>query len=637
MAINERMKAVQAAMGEIEKTHGKGAIMMFGDKAVNVMPSIPTGAINLDLAIGVGGVPRGRVVELYGPESCLDKDTFIQYGVRMPDGTLANHKGGSIERLWERFHGEPASGNGKGKYIRPATIGAEFWAPSVNEDGRIFSNKIVDVVKTGVKPCWKVTTLCGETIIASAEHKFYLGDKYVPLSELEPGMQVFIHNNTHFKVDEKDAADSYTGRVYLCVKNHPVAGTKHIRDKEHGYDYVYKKLARARAVVEAGMNEMSLHDYVERLNSGDLGGLVFLEREDHVHHLDEMVSNDSPDNLAVISAKEHGVLHSLERHNNLRFTMVLATISSIEPVGDRETYDIRMTSPFNNYVADGFVVHNSGKSTLCLSIVAQAQKAGGIAAYIDAEHAMDPDYASKCGVNIDELFISQPSSGEEALSIVETLVKSGGVDIIIVDSVAALTPQAELDGDMGAASMGLQARLMGQAMRKLTAIMAKSNTTVVFINQLREKIGVMFGSPETTPGGKALKFYASVRIDIRRVESIKNGTEVIGNRVKVKLVKNKCAPPFREAQFDIMFGKGINVLGALLDVAVDRAIVEKSGAWFSYKGERIGQGREQAQAWLHDHQDALQAIDVAIRVPAGASESPRPPAEPVKAKGVKVA
>jgi len=256
---------------------------------------------------------------------------------------------------------------------------------------------------------------------------------------------------------------------------------------------------------------------------------------------------------------------------------------------------------------------SSGKTTLTLSIVAQAQKLGGIAAFVDAEHAMDPDYAKKVGVNIDELLVSQPESGEQALQIVETLVRSSAIDIIVVDSVAALVPKAEIDGEMGDSLPGLQARLMSQALRKLTAIVAKSNTCVIFINQLREKIGVMFGSPETTTGGKALKFYASVRLDIRRIETLKNGQDAVGNRVRVKTVKNKCAPPFREAIFDIIFGEGISREGTVLDMAVDLNIVEKAGSWFAYEGNRIGQGRDAVRMFLKDNPKLTDAIDAKVR------------------------
>ena len=256
---------------------------------------------------------------------------------------------------------------------------------------------------------------------------------------------------------------------------------------------------------------------------------------------------------------------------------------------------------------------SSGKTTVALHMVAEVQKRGGIAGFIDAEHALDPVYARNIGVNIDELYISQPDNGEQALEITETLVRSGAVDIIIVDSVAALVPKAEIDGDMGDSHVGLQARLMSQALRKLTAVISKTNCIVIFINQLREKVGVMFGNPETTTGGRALKFYSSIRMDVRRIESLKANGEVVGNRTRVKVVKNKIAPPFREAEFDIMFGKGISREGDILDLAVKENIVEKSGAWFAYNGDKIGQGRENAKIYLSEHPDIMEEIEQKVR------------------------
>jgi recombination protein RecA len=260
---------------------------------------------------------------------------------------------------------------------------------------------------------------------------------------------------------------------------------------------------------------------------------------------------------------------------------------------------------------------SSGKTTLALHIVAEAQKLGGVAAYIDAEHAMDAEYAGKLGVNIDELLISQPDSGEQALEIAEALVRSNGVDVIVVDSVAALVPRAELDGEMGDSLPGLQARLMSQALRKLTAIVAQSNTCFIFINQIREKIGVMFGSPETTTGGRALKFYSSLRLDIRRIGAIKDGDRVVGNRTKVKVVKNKVAPPFRDCEFDIMYGEGISREGDLIDLGVANKVIEKSGAWFSYKGERLGQGRENSKQTLKDNVELFTRIQSDVKIALG--------------------
>ena len=256
---------------------------------------------------------------------------------------------------------------------------------------------------------------------------------------------------------------------------------------------------------------------------------------------------------------------------------------------------------------------SSGKTTVALHAVAEVQKRGGIAGFIDAEHALDPAYAKNIGVNIDELYISQPDCGEQALEITETMVRSGAVDIVIVDSVAALVPKAEIDGDMGDSHVGLQARLMSQALRKLTAVISKSNCFVIFINQLREKVGVMFGNPETTTGGRALKFYSSVRMDVRRIESLKQAGEVVGNRTRVKIVKNKVAPPFKEAEFDIMFGKGISKEGDILDLAADCGIIVKSGAWYAYNGDKIGQGRENAKTYLRENPLVCEEVEAKVR------------------------
>ena len=277
-------------------------------------------------------------------------------------------------------------------------------------------------------------------------------------------------------------------------------------------------------------------------------------------------------------------------------------------------------------IVEIFGPESSGKSTLAMHVVAEAQRNGGICAYVDAEHAMDPVYARAIGVDIDQLLISQPDTGEQALEIADMLVRSGALDVVVIDSVAALTPRAEIEGEMGDTHVGLQARLMSQALRKLTANLNRTNTIMIFINQLREKIGVMYGSPETTPGGRALKFYASVRLDIRRIESIKDGAEVVGNRTRVKVVKNKVSPPFRQAEFDIMYGKGISREGSLLDMAVDMGIIKKSGSWFTYDGEQLGQGRENAKGFLISNPETMIEVSEKVRVQAGIGADAATPA-----------
>ena len=285
-------------------------------------------------------------------------------------------------------------------------------------------------------------------------------------------------------------------------------------------------------------------------------------------------------------------------------------------------------------IAEIFGPESSGKTTLALHVVAEAQRNGGICAFIDAEHALDPIYAKAIGVDVDELLISQPDTGEQALEITDTLIRSGALDVVVIDSVAALTPRAEIEGEMGQSHMGLQARLMSQALRKLAANLSKSDTICIFINQLREKIGVMFGSPETTPGGRALKFYSSVRLDIRRIESIKSGVEVVGNRTRVKVVKNKVAPPFRQAEFDIMYGEGISREGSVLDLSVEQDVIKKSGAWYTYDGEQMGQGRESAKRFLRENPEIM--VEVTDRIMSTLLPSPEQKAAAAEAADAEV-
>ena len=296
---------------------------------------------------------------------------------------------------------------------------------------------------------------------------------------------------------------------------------------------------------------------------------------------------------------------------------VIAQIPAISTGSVSLDYALGIGGVPRGRVIEIFGPESSGKTTLALQVIAEAQKTGGMAAFVDAEHALDAQYARKLGVDLENLLVSQPDNGEQALEIVEVLVRSGGVDVVVVDSVAALVPRAEIEGEMGEAQMGLQARLMSQALRKLTGIVSKSKTCLIFINKLREKIGVMFGNPETTTGGRALKFYASVRVDIRRIGAIKDGDSVVGGRTRVKIVKNKVAPPFREAEFDVMYGEGISREGDLLDLAVDRKIVEKSGTWFAYSGERLGQGRENVKQFLKDNPETFRSIEAKVRKELG--------------------
>jgi recombination protein RecA len=340
-----------------------------------------------------------------------------------------------------------------------------------------------------------------------------------------------------------------------------------------------------------------------------------------------MAENDRSRNLSL-------TLSQIEKQFGKGSILRLGSKEAIVPVSTISTGSISLDHAIGvggfprGRICEIFGPESSGKTTIALQVVAEAQKSGGVAAFVDVEHALDPIYARKLGVDVDNLLVSQPDYAEQALEITNVLISSGSIDVLVVDSVAALVPKAELDGEMGEAFVGIQARLMSQAMRKLTGVVAKSNTCLIFINQIREKIGVMFGSPETTSGGRALKFYSSVRADIRRIAAIKDGENVIGSRTKVKLVKNKVAPPFREAEFDILYGEGVSREGDLLDMGVAQNLIEKSGSWYSYKGERIGQGRENARQFLKDHPDTRQTLDAELRVALGMVKAEQPPMAP---------
>jgi recombination protein RecA len=352
--------------------------------------------------------------------------------------------------------------------------------------------------------------------------------------------------------------------------------------------------------------------------------------------------NTKPGELEVADDRARAVelaLSQIEKQFGKGSIMRLGSKEAIVPISVISTGSISFDAALGvggvprGRVIEIFGPESSGKTTITLQIIAEAQKLGGLAAFVDAEHALDPLYARKLGVDIDNLLISQPDYGEQALEITEALVRSGAIDVLVVDSVAALVPKAELDGEMGDSHMGLQARLMSQALRKLTGTVSKSRTSLIFINQIREKIGVMFGNPETTTGGRALKFYSSVRIDIRRIAAVKEGDAVVGSRTKVKIVKNKVAAPFREAEFDILYGEGISREGDVLDLAVAQNIVDKSGAWYSYAGERIGQGRENVRQYLKEHRDTFTSIDTELRKKLGLVNVPVSEVPPIPVNG----
>ena len=465
---NSKIAALEAAIDHINKQYGAGAVMKLGENTHMTVETISTGSLSLDLALGVGGVPKGRIIEIYGPES----------GGKT---TMALHM-------------------------------------------------VAEVQKTG-----------GVAAFIDAEHA------------LDPSYA----RNIGVDIDDLYVSQPDCGEQALEI---------------------------TETMVRSGAVDIVVVDSVAALTpkaeiDGDMG-------DPHV-----------------------GLQARLMSQALRKLTGVIA--------------NTKCTVVFINQLRE----KSSGKTTVALHCVAEVQKQGGIAGFIDAEHALDPVYAKNIGVDIDNLYISQPDCGEQALEITETMVRSGAVDIVIVDSVAALVPKAEIDGDMGDSHVGLQARLMSQALRKLTGVISKSNCIVIFINQLREKVGVMFGNPETTTGGRALKFYSSVRLDVRRVEQLKQAGEVIGNHTRVKVVKNKVAPPFREAEFDIMFGKGISKEGDILDLAANVGIISKSGAWYAYEGDKIGQGRENAKTYLRENPEFCKMIEEMVREHYFAQEDEAPESE----------
>lgn len=493
----ELIKRVKKDLGD--------SVVQLGTKDFVDTPRLPTGIFALDLAMG-GGFPMGRVSIAYGPESCLDADTFIQYEIKALDGRRQNHKGGTIETLYHRFNGLPRAG--VGCYQRASTASSLFTAPCMNEEGRIFHNRITGVYDAGEKQCFELITLSGHRIVATADHKFHVGSGYVSLGELSVGSTVLIHNKTPYT--GRSITSSYRKVAY--VKNHPY-GSVH----DSG-GYLYKRLFVSRLVMEAYLNGMDYESYKLRLNSGDLSGLVFLNPEQHVHHIDEDYDNNDLSNLVVVDASTHSKFHALENHNNLRFMAIEDEVVSITTVGVRRTYDVEMESPYNNFVADGFVVHNSNKTNTVLCAIAQGQLMypDKVAVFIDVEHGLDLEWASKLGVNPERLIVIHPEFAEQAADLTETFLYAEDVFCVALDSIAALTTQNEIESSTEKASVGGASLITGKLFRKVTVSFNKMRNqgllppAFIAINQIRHKIGVMFGNPETQPGGNAPKYAASM-------------------------------------------------------------------------------------------------------------------------------
>ena len=602
----EKDKALEDALASIHKKYGKESAVILNKDLNFEVDSVSTGCFSLDEALGCGGLPRGRIIELFGEESCLSGDTFISYTLRNSKGKNQNSKGGTIERLYNRFHGMEIKG--KGNYKRKQTLNSDYLVSSINENNGILKNRIIDVVYCGVKECYKVVTTSGNELTCTKDHKFYVGNgEYLPLSDLSVGSVVYIHNNTTVK-----------GRAPVIRYKEVFVKYHQGKKKKIVNGFTYYRVKKANATYEASKLGLSLEEYVDLLNTEEkniIDTFWTVPKGYHIHHKNFDPHDDSLENLVLLKGEEHNRIHALNNGDKLNFVVVEDVIKRIEKVGKIKTYDIKCQAPYNNYVANGIVVHNSGKSTLATFLMSQIQKSNGKVALVDAEFAFDAGYARAIGLDTDKLVLSQPSTLEEGMDVVDKLVKSNVVDLIVVDSVASMVPKVELEGEeMLKDSIALQARLMAKALRILTGSIAKSKTIVIFINQTRDKVGVFFGSKSTTPGGKALKFYSSIRIDVKKGEK-KEGKnkEVIGYTLKATMVKNKVGYPWRVANFDLYFGDGIDLHADTLDFGEKIDVIKRAGASYSFGEEKLGMGKDQAKKALKDNPELYKKIQDEIR------------------------
>lgn len=553
----------QEALEKLNKTYGVGTVLMLDSKTSGNYDVISTGSIGFDyVTLGVGGFVKGKMYELMGWEGCLSEDTFIKFINVRKDGIVQDCKGGSIKNLYERFHNRTE-----------LTKDTTFNVTSINEENKIFRNEIADVVKSGVKECFELVTSQGFKIKATKDHKFFIGDNYVALENLNVGDIVYIHKNTPYKTEQTVTRKKYketTLKWYYKGSPREINGGLYYRERVH------------RLVFEAAMNNMSYEQYTNYLN-GELAAkpkdgwdyLTIPEGYD-VHHIDENTSNNDIENLQLYSKSEHAKFHALDRHNNLRFVATEDTIVSITSVGEMETYDIKCYFPYNNFIAEGIVVHNCGKSTICGHVAAECQKKGGTVLYIDGEHAVDKNYFQQLGVDTAKLLIAQPSCGEEGFNIAMEMINTGDIDLIIIDSDSSLIPKKVLDGEVGDSSIGKKALLNSNAYPKLKTALSEHNVCVIVISQYREKIGMMFGNPTTTQGGHALKFYSDCRIEVSR-SLAKEGDVTYGNITKVKATKNKMNPPYKLSNFEIVYGQGIDKVGEIMELMNEYGIGKKWG------------------------------------------------------------
>lgn len=557
---------------------------------------LSTGYLPLNKAISGrydGGFPVGRITEIFGGESCLDADTFINYCVVDSNGNRQNKKGGTIEHLYNRFHSIVRLG--QGNYQRTSTVNSNYLLASVNDDGFILKNRIIDVVKTGEKECFEVVTANGLSIRATKEHRFWDGSEFVELKDLSIGSTVYVHVNTPYKPNEPA---KIINRVEWFVKHHPLAADKVVDGK-----YIYKRITLTRAVYEAHMNRLELEKYREKLNSGDLEGLVFLPKGEHIHHVDENCNNNSIENLMVVSATDHGKLHMKTRLKNFSFVATPDTIESINSVGLKDTYDIKMADPYRNFIADKFVVHNSGKTLLATMAMIETQRRGGLAIFLDFEHSFSMARAKALGLSDDrdKWIYKQPESAEKGFKLLEFVaneVRKNDSDKFITcipDSVASMLTEAELAVAFDETNMKTRLSLpavMSESLKKLAGLVSNTNISLLFLNQTRANVGVLYGAKEKTTGGNALKFYASTRIKLTRGEKIKeskDGDKIIGERVTAQIIKNKVFEPWRSVQYDGSFTEGIDLEGSHIADLKERGVLGDTKGWLIVKDQKFRQ------------------------------------------------
>ncbi len=639
----DRDKALETALAQIERQFGRGSIMRLGDEARAPIAVIPTGAIALDVALGIGGFPRGRVVEIFGPEGS-GKALALDTPIPTPKGWTTM---GELSPGQEVFAGDGSTT--QVIFATPVMTGHECFRVRFSDGAEVVAD---------AEHQWVTTTLQGRTeqwspaIVTTRDIKATLwardghalnhaiqtcGPLEYPAQELPVApytLGAWLGDGTSTDAMITSADPEILEEV-AQLRELGVLGNKHIPES-----YLRGSVAQRLALLQG------LMDTDGTVGSGGSGtGRGFGCAKCEFSVVNERLASDVHELLlglgiktaireapAVLRGRVVGTRYRLAFQTDLpvfrlprkaaRLTPLrtrrakLRYVTAVEPVASVPVRCIQVDHPSHTYLAGSECVptHNT---TVALHGVANAQKAGGIAAFIDAEHALDPDYAKKLGVDTDALLVSQPDTGEQALEIADMLIRSSAIDVVVIDSVAALVPRAEIEGEMGDSHVGLQARLMSQALRKLAGALNQTKTTAIFINQLREKVGVMFGSPEVTSGGRALKFYSSVRLDVRRIETLKDGTEAVGSRTRVKVVKNKLAAPFKNAEFDILFGFGISREGGLIDLGVEQGIVRKSGAWYTYEGEQLGQGKENARNFLRGNPDLANEIEKKIKEKLG--------------------